>query len=738
MTGVSFASTRRRTRATIGSSSGSGSGTRPAAAAAAVSGDRTASYARPGGGAQCCARGGPSRDTCRAAGGQGVHATAANDSSISSGGARVTLPRPDAAAMHEQEEEEEEAEEVAATLSPVLSALALFEQKVSSLLSGLEQHQEEEEEGDKVGAGAEGAKKGSIFGAMALITGTTVGAGILALPAVTAPAGFFPSATVLCSVWAFLVVEALLLAEVNISLLQRRQLSSSQPPSPSPSPSPSLSCSPSPSLSRSPSSSSFTSPCTDAHLQSTSPTPPAFFQAQGGLGLRTVDLRSHQAQHQQLGADLDAFSPIQSQPAASPSNSEPTSKSKQSTLEAGSIQDAETTPAALRLAPPPGAHSDVISLRTMAEESLGPIGGATATLTYLFLSYTLLVAYIAKSADVISFASGGTPAWLSGGVFTLGLGGVLFKGGTHATDVLNRVLTGCLLGLFGVIVLGGASMADWVELGRADWEAVPQVVPVVFLSLVYHDLIPVLCSYLGGDLKRVRAAIVLGSAVPLGMFLSWDAVALCLAHTSGGEDPLHTLMRLGGPAQACVIGAFSLLALSTSFIGTVLGLSEFLLEQFGNLSSGAGGDNVTKTTTTTTPMWPMVTRASSMREWIEGRWRKLLKGEESVRGLAFVLILAPALAVAATTPDAFYTATDVATPKSQEESSWTFPGGSAVLAGVGACASAVIVGQVLLDSTLVPPIGPPEVVLAANDAEASNDGTTDVVGAPLEAPHVVG
>lgn len=41
------------------------------------------------------------------------------------------------------------------------------------------------------------------------------------------------------------------------------------------------------------------------------------------------------------------------------------------------------------------------------------------------------------------------------------------------------------------------------------------------------------------------------------------------------------LFRVGGPGPAFIVESFALLAVATSFIGTVLGLSEFLLEQLG-------------------------------------------------------------------------------------------------------------------------------------------------------------
>jgi tyrosine-specific transport protein len=74
----------------------------------------------------------------------------------------------------------------------------------------------------------------------------------------------------------------------------------------------------------------------------------------------------------------------------------------------------------------------------------------------------------------------------------------------------------------------------------------------MFLALVYHDLIPVLCSYLGGDLQKVRKAIVLGSLAPLLMFSLWDLVALglipidTLTQNGVAIDPLALLLATGG------------------------------------------------------------------------------------------------------------------------------------------------------------------------------------------------
>nr|MDZ8058195.1 aromatic amino acid transport family protein [Nostoc sp. EkiNYC01] len=61
---------------------------------------------------------------------------------------------------------------------------------------------------------------GSVLGSTALIAGTTVGAGILALPAVTLPSGILPSTFGLIAVWLYALVSALLIAEVTLNTMR--------------------------------------------------------------------------------------------------------------------------------------------------------------------------------------------------------------------------------------------------------------------------------------------------------------------------------------------------------------------------------------------------------------------------------------------------------------------------------------------------------------------------------------
>ncbi|NGX62200.1 MAG: Tyrosine-specific transport protein [Chlamydiae bacterium] len=61
-------------------------------------------------------------------------------------------------------------------------------------------------------------KENRLIGAILLVSGTTIGAGMLALPAITGQAGFFPSLCVMTFIWLFMMLTAFYFLEVNLRM----------------------------------------------------------------------------------------------------------------------------------------------------------------------------------------------------------------------------------------------------------------------------------------------------------------------------------------------------------------------------------------------------------------------------------------------------------------------------------------------------------------------------------------
>ncbi|XP_073139263.1 uncharacterized protein [Henckelia pumila] len=122
----------------------------------------------------------------------------------------------------------------------------------------------------------------------------------------------------------------------------------------------------------------------------------------------------------------------------------------------------------------------------------------------------------------------------------------------------------------------------WDALLKSNFEAVPRSIPIIALSFVYQNVVPVLCTNLEGNLSKVRTAIVSGTGIPLALFLVWNAVILGTITSSGiGSDtlfdPLQQLRSTNGVVGP-IVDVFSFLAIATSYIGFVLGLADFLAD----------------------------------------------------------------------------------------------------------------------------------------------------------------
>lgn len=89
---------------------------------------------------------------------------------------------------------------------------------------------------------------------------------------------------------------------------------------------------------------------------------------------------------------------------------------------------------------------EVISIRTMAQETLGEFGGTLATLTYVFLGYSSMIAYASKSGEILYHLIN-IPDSVSGFAFTMLFAILISVGGTRTTDQVNQVLTVSMIGI---------------------------------------------------------------------------------------------------------------------------------------------------------------------------------------------------------------------------------------------------------------------------------------------------
>lgn len=246
--------------------------------------------------------------------------------------------------------------------------------------------------------------------------------------------------------------------------------------------------------------------------------------------------------------------------------------------------------------------------------TLGPAGGIATSLCYVFLHYAILTAYTSQGGHILHSILPYISISSDGALFALAIGLPMLLAPARVVAQFNNLAVAAAALTFAAVVtpaLPGAHLFDilhsshWLEafdLGKP-------LIPVTFVSCVYHNVVSTVSMRLEGDRSKIRRAILIGSGIPIVMFILYDAVML--GTTSYGSSVSSN--------SVAVTALFSALAIATSFVGFVEGLTEL----FADVRQTAGLK-------------------------LKGRWPD------------FAATLVPPIGLSATSPDIFFKALDVA------------------------------------------------------------------------------
>lgn len=234
-----------------------------------------------------------------------------------------------------------------------------------------------------------------------------------------------------------------------------------------------------------------------------------------------------------------------------------------------------------------------LSLISLAEKTLGPMGKLLCWLLFLFLFYSLSIAYIAASGGTLAtlsleLFSFPLPNWVGSVFFTLVFGTVLYIGTRHV-DYLNRLL---MLGLFlayALLVILGLQYVKADHLLERAWPYAFAALPVLIIAFGFHNMVPSLAMYFKGDRRRLRITVIVGSVIPLFINLLWECVILgiipirgraglmeALDHGAAATEALYGVV--GHSLISLVAQLFALFAITSSFLAQSLSLIDFLAD----------------------------------------------------------------------------------------------------------------------------------------------------------------
>lgn len=232
---------------------------------------------------------------------------------------------------------------------------------------------------------------------------------------------------------------------------------------------------------------------------------------------------------------------------------------------------------------------------SMAEDTMGKWGKKAATLSYFFLLLALNIAYLsASTGQILGFwqiDSTLLSRFLIGAILSFGCGG-LAAAHTQKVDRVNRILFVALIACFGAMLVTLLPTAQLTLLTTSNYSHILMPLALILTSFGYHPIIPNIFDYLDRDVKKTKLAILVGTIIPLVVYLLWQVMVLGNVSLEGPRGLLWAMER-GYPATnsleaavpsshiSLIINSFAFFAIMTSFLGTMLALAEFVADACG-------------------------------------------------------------------------------------------------------------------------------------------------------------
>lgn len=243
---------------------------------------------------------------------------------------------------------------------------------------------------------------------------------------------------------------------------------------------------------------------------------------------------------------------------------------------------------------------------SMADKTLGKPGLFFTWLSYLFLLYTLLSAYISGGADVLGGLLNklgiNPPSWVLITLFTL-LFGLVVYGGIRKVDLLNRGLMFAKLAVYFILILLIAPFIQIENLQGGYARYITSSMMLLMTSFGFAIIVPNLRDYFNDDIKTLKRVLLIGSLIPLLCYIAWDAVIMG-SLPPRGPDSLATLMhsehttsslaamlssRVDSVTISSLFNFFTSVCMLTAFLGVSLCLLSFLSDGLNLVTQGKQG-----------------------------------------------------------------------------------------------------------------------------------------------------
>lgn len=229
---------------------------------------------------------------------------------------------------------------------------------------------------------------------------------------------------------------------------------------------------------------------------------------------------------------------------------------------------------------------------TLTKKYAGIAVNRIAGLSLMFLIYGLTAAYMAGGGTILKtnidqVFNIDVDSRLAILCFSIIFSSIVLVG-TRWVDIFTKGLfTAKLIFLFLLVILM-TPLIEGINLLSMPLSQglIVTAIPVIFTSFGFHGSIPSIVNYLNGDKKLLKKAFILGSLLPLVIYLIWQTVVLGSLDQTSFMQILNDNLGLKGlilsvremsqsSSVETLFSFFAAAALGTSFLGVSIGLYDY-------------------------------------------------------------------------------------------------------------------------------------------------------------------
>jgi len=211
---------------------------------------------------------------------------------------------------------------------------------------------------------------------------------------------------------------------------------------------------------------------------------------------------------------------------------------------------------------------DPSSLKDLSDITLGKVGGNLIAGTSIFANWCGLSYCLMRSGELINHISGDMlDTSMIAISYSALVAGLVTTLSNHSLSKISSAAVAVLFASFaGLIIPGLTAMQDplltlmapgtFLENGgdTTPFQAIMAAVPIVLECMIFQNIVPTVTKMLNFDRFAVRTAMMIGSGIPVLMYLSW-----CFMSLGGGIEDLGnmdmTLSLLHAFGMASVVGS---------------------------------------------------------------------------------------------------------------------------------------------------------------------------------------